>query len=89
MRKHLWSVLLGTLAIPVLPTIALACPVCFTASDAPIVNGVGMAILAMLGVTSVVLACFAAFFVNLMRRARHATSVPATLAHPLEHGGHS
>lgn len=49
---------------------ALACPVCFGASDAPPVQGMRMAIFALLGVTVIVLGAFAAFFIYLMRRAR-------------------
>jgi len=49
---------------------ALACPVCFGASDAPAVQGMRMAIIALLIVTVAVLGGFAAFFVYLMRRAR-------------------
>lgn len=48
----------------------LACPVCFGASDAPAVQGMQMAILALLIVTVAVLGGFAAFFIYLMRRAR-------------------
>lgn len=90
-RRQVGSLLIALLAVAALPTAALACPVCFTASDAPIVNGVGMAILALLGVTVFVLASFAAFFINLMRRARHAgAAVQApSMARPAEHGGHS
>lgn len=91
MSKHLRSFVMAILAIAALPAVARACPVCFSATDSPVVNGVGMAILALLGVTAAVLACFAAFFVNLMRRARHAGAVGQAppMARPVGHGGHS
>ena len=57
----------ATLAQP-----ALACPVCFGASDTPAVQGAKMAIIALLGVTVSVLGAFGAFFVYLIRRARMA-----------------
>ena len=48
---------------------ALACPVCFGASDSPLVHGSNLAILALLGVTVGVLGAFAAFFLHLKRLA--------------------
>ena len=54
----------------VAPRVALACPVCFGQSDAPMAQGVNMGIFFLLGVVGVVLAGFAAFFVYLARRAR-------------------
>jgi hypothetical protein len=47
---------------------ALACPVCFGAPDSLQVKGMQMGILALLGVTVVVLGAFAAFFLYLRRR---------------------
>jgi hypothetical protein len=47
---------------------AMACPVCFGAPDSPQVKGMQMGILALLGVTVVVLSAFAAFFLYLRRR---------------------
>ncbi len=70
------------------PGILLACPVCFTAADSPAANGMSMAILAMLGVTGVVLASFAAFFIYLMRRGRAVTR-QAIMQQAVRQGGHS
>jgi hypothetical protein len=50
--------------------VAVACPVCFGQNDSPLASGVNMGIFVMLGVTGVVLAGFASFFIYLMRRAR-------------------
>jgi hypothetical protein len=63
----------------VLPEVALACPVCFGASDAPIVDGVRMAVIALLGITTVVLGGFAAFFVYLMRQSQRAQAASGGL----------
>ena len=49
-------------------TPAMACPVCFGAPDSPQVKGMQMGILALLGVTVVVLGAFATFFLYLRRR---------------------
>jgi hypothetical protein len=49
---------------------ALACPVCFGPADSPMVDGVNIAILFLLGITGSVLGGFVAFFVHLARRAR-------------------
>jgi hypothetical protein len=47
---------------------ALACPVCFGAPDSLQVKGMQIGILALLGVTVVVLGAFAGFFLYLRRR---------------------
>ncbi len=47
---------------------ALACPICFGASDAPMALGMNWGVLTLLGVTIVVLGSFATFFVRLVRR---------------------
>ena len=65
-----WLVALLTALIVAAPRAALACPVCFGQSDAPMAQGVNMGVLFLLGVIGVVLAGFAAFFVYLARRAR-------------------
>src|SRR5262245_48029200 len=51
------------------PGVALACPVCFGQSDAPMAAATNMGIWVMLGVVVAVLASFASFFVYLIRRA--------------------
>ncbi len=48
----------------------LACSVCFGQSDSPLAQGTNMAIFFMLGVTAVMLASFAGFFIYLVRRKR-------------------
>jgi hypothetical protein len=55
-----------------LPPAVLACPVCFGQSDSLMAQATNLGIIAMLGVVAAVLAGFAAFFVNLNRRARRA-----------------
>jgi hypothetical protein len=67
MRKMLLTV--GLLAAP---RAALACAVCFGASDAPLAVATNLGIMAMLVVVAGVLSCFAAFIVVLNRRARAA-----------------
>lgn len=52
------------------PRIALACPVCFGETNAPMAVAAKMGVIFMLGVLAVVLTAFAAFFIYLMRRAR-------------------
>lgn len=63
-----------TLAAVLAPSLALACPVCFGASDAPMAKATNMGIIAMLVVVAAVLASFAAFFIYLNRRARLAAA---------------
>ena len=49
---------------------ASACPSCYGASDAPMTQGMNMAILSLLGITGGVLVAFGSFFVYLRKRAR-------------------
>jgi hypothetical protein len=65
MRKILMTLL--TLAVP---RLALACPVCFGQNDSPLGIAMNNGIILMLGVVVAVLACFASFFIYLIRRAR-------------------
>ena len=51
------------------PRAALACPVCFGNSDAPMAVATNTGIFFMLGVVAVMLASFASFFIYLIRRA--------------------
>ena len=50
--------------------LVVACSVCFGQSDSPLAQGTNMAIFFMLGVTGVILASFAGFFIYLIRRKR-------------------
>jgi hypothetical protein len=61
-------------------SLVLACAVYFGQSDAPMAIGTNMGIFLMLGVTAVVLASFAGFFVYLMRRARLVESQHAEIS---------
>jgi hypothetical protein len=58
------------LAVIAAPRVALACPVCFGNSDAPMAKATNLGIIAMLIVVAGMLASFAAFFIYLNRRAR-------------------
>ena len=74
MRKTLLT--LGLLAAP---RAALACPVCFGNSDAPMAIATNMGILAMLVVVVGVLGGFASFFIYLMRRAKRVAEQEGTV----------
>ena len=62
--------LLVTLALIAAPEVALACPVCFGQSDAPLALAINRGVIAMLGFVAVVLSAFAAFMLYLYRRAK-------------------
>ena len=64
----------GTLG---LPADALACAVCIGNSSSPLRSGLGLGILALLGVTGFMLVCFASFFVYLALKARSVRMEPA------------
>lgn len=51
------------------PSMLLACPVCFGASDGPMLRGSNMGVLALLVVTLGMLGVFGLFFRTLARRA--------------------
>ena len=46
----------------------VACSVCFGQSDSPLARGTNWGVFFMLGVTAVMLAAFATFFIYLIRR---------------------
>ena len=70
-----------------LPRLASACPVCFGASDGPMLEGSNMGILALLIVTLAMLAAVAAFFYTLVRReARSVAAEPMAALRPLHDG---
>jgi hypothetical protein len=51
-------------------SVMIACSVCFGQSDSPLAQGTNMGLFFMLGVTGVMLASFAGFFLYLIRRKR-------------------
>jgi len=51
------------------PRIALACPVCFGNSDAPMAKATNTGIIFMLVIVGLMLTAFASFFIYLIRRA--------------------
>lgn len=65
-------ILLQAAGMLLVPRLALACPVCFGASDGPLMQGSNMGILALLVVTLAMLGAFAAFAWTLARRAARA-----------------
>ena len=53
----------------------MSCPVCFSGDDPVVRESVNAGIGVLLGVTVVVLGCFARFFLALARRARQAAAL--------------
>jgi len=76
--------LLTTLLIVGAPRAAMACPVCFGQSDAPMAQAMNMGIMLMLVVVVAVLGGFATFIVSLVRRARLAEMAAAERHEPQE-----
>ena len=72
---HLGVCTVGSLLVP---RIVSACPVCFGASDGPILRGSNMGILALLLVTLAVLGAFGMFFRILAQRAQSAVEANGT-----------
>jgi predicted transporter len=67
MRKTV-ATLVTTLALQAIPTLAMACPVCFGNADSAQTRGTQAGIAALLVVTVGVLASIAAFFFIYLRR---------------------
>lgn len=67
--RRLRAIVLSALCIAA-PRAALACPVCFGNSDAPMAIATNTGIMAMLAVVVGVLGAFASFFIYLVRRQR-------------------
>lgn len=79
-----------TVAAVLLPRLAAACPVCFGASDGPMLQGSNMGIFALLVVTVGMLGAFGAFFATLARRAARGVDEatrPSPLGTPQRQGG--
>lgn len=64
-----------TIAVLLPPRLALACPVCFGQSDAPLAEAINFGVIAMLVVVAGVLSAFGAFMFYLNRRAKMATAI--------------
>ena len=73
-------ILLATLALLGVPRLALACPVCFGQSDAPLAQAINTGVIAMLVVVAGMLGSFATFIVYLARRARSIDAAAAAAA---------
>ncbi len=56
--------------LSLIPEFLAACPSCYGAADAPMTEGMNMAILSLMGVTGGVLVGFVSFFVHLRKRTR-------------------
>ena len=60
------------------PRTALACPVCFGNSEAPMAIATNTGIIFMLVIVGAVLCAFASFFIYLMRRAKRVATQEGT-----------
>jgi hypothetical protein len=78
MKTAVLRVLATLSACLALPRVALACPVCFGNSDAPMAIATNTGVIFMLGVVALVLAAFASFFVYLIRRANRVAGQSAS-----------
>ena len=58
------------------PHIVLACATCFGAADDPVISGVKLAMLGLVGVTATVFIGIGAFMVHLARRSKALESEP-------------
>jgi hypothetical protein len=76
-RRVLVAIVVAVLTLGV-PRAALACPVCFGNSDAPMAIATNTGIIFMLGIVGAVLCGFASFFIYLMRRAKRVATQEGT-----------
>ena len=68
-RRVLFIIVVAAMTLAA-PRAALACPVCFGDSNAPMAIATNSGIIFMLGIVGAVLCGFASFFIYLMRRAK-------------------
>ncbi len=78
MKKHMMKILTAAfLLIQFLPSVVLACEKCFGAAGAtnsPVTQGIGWAMLGLLMITFCIFGLFIAFFVYMGRRAKRLSS---------------
>ena len=74
-----WLLAAGTLG---LPSDVLACTVCLGNTESSLRDGMNMGILVLLGFAGFMIVTFAAFFIYLWRRSRHAAVVGAAFSRP-------
>ena len=76
-RRVLFAIVVAALTLGV-PRAAVACPVCFGNSDAPMAIATNAGIIFMLVIVGAVLCGFASFFIYLMRRAKRVATQEGT-----------
>ena len=76
-RRVLFAIVAAAVMLGV-PRAALACPVCFGNSDAPMAIATNTGIIFMLVIVGAVLGAFASFFIYLMRRAKRVATQEGT-----------
>ena len=76
-RKVVSAIVVAAVVLGV-PRAALACPVCFGNSDAPMAIATNTGIIFMLVIVGAVLGGFASFFIYLMRRAKRVATQEGT-----------
>ena len=76
-RRVFLTCIVAAVALAV-PRAALACPVCFGNSDAPMAIATNTGIIFMLVIVGAVLCAFASFFIYLMRRAKRVATQEGT-----------
>jgi hypothetical protein len=76
-RRLLFAIAAAAVMLGV-PRAALACPVCFGNSDAPMAIATNTGIIFMLVIVGAVLCAFASFFIYLMRRAKRVATQEGT-----------
>ena len=67
MDLRLHRLLPAVAAVLLVPTAATACPICFGATESPLLDSARLGVLAMAGVTAGVLGAFAAWFLRLAK----------------------
>jgi len=76
-RRLFLTVVVAALSLAA-PRAALACPVCFGDSNAPMAIAANAGIIFMLVIVAAVLCGFASFFIYLMRRAKRVATQEGT-----------
>ncbi len=65
-----WILFFSLVAGILEPQGLLACPVCYGAADSPMLDGMNVAIMVLLGITGTVLAGIGSFFIMMRKRSK-------------------
>lgn len=77
-NPRLFAIITGLAMLCIVPSIASACPSCYGAADSPMIDGMNMAIMSMVGIVGFVLTGFVTVFFMIRRRMKKLSETPSS-----------